>query len=56
MRKENYVDLLSVRKLKLGHKCVFQMDNDPKHISKCVQKTTKARYWSGNHKALTSIL
>jgi hypothetical protein len=31
MRKENYVDILkqhlktSVRKLKLGHKCVFQM-------------------------------
>ena len=37
MRTENYVDILkqdlktSVRKLKLGHKWVFQMDNDPKH-------------------------
>jgi transposase len=30
MRKENYVDI-SVRKLKLGCKWVFQMDNDPKH-------------------------
>jgi uncharacterized FlgJ-related protein len=36
-RKEKYVDILkqhlktSVRKLKLGHKWVFQMDNDPKH-------------------------
>ena len=33
----NYVDILklhlttSVRKLKLGHKWVFQIDNDPKH-------------------------
>ena len=38
--KENYVDILkqhlktSVRKLKLGRKWVFQMDNDPKHTSK----------------------
>uniref|UniRef100_A0A8C7JP68 Phospholipid-transporting ATPase n=1 Tax=Oncorhynchus kisutch TaxID=8019 RepID=A0A8C7JP68_ONCKI len=36
MRKENYVDILkqhlktSVKKLKLGRKWVFQMDNDPK--------------------------
>jgi hypothetical protein len=35
MREENYVDILkqhlktSVRKLKPGHKWVFQMDNDP---------------------------
>ena len=28
----------SVRKLKLGHKWVFQMDNDPKHTSKVVAK------------------
>ena len=40
MRKEKYVDILklhlktSVRKLKLGRKWVFQMDNDPKHTSK----------------------
>jgi hypothetical protein len=60
MRRENYVDILKqhlktpVRKLKLGHKWVFQMDNDPKHTSKVVVKwTTKARYWSGPDKALT---
>jgi hypothetical protein len=37
----------SVRKLKLGRKLVFQMDNDPKHSSKVVAKwlrTTKSRY------------
>ena len=65
MRRENYVDILkqhlktSVRKLKLGRKWVFQIDNDPKHTSKVVAKslrTTKSRYWSGHHKALTSIL
>ena len=44
MRKEHYVDILkqhlktSVRKLKLGHKWVFQIDNDPKHTSKVVAK------------------
>ena len=44
IRKENYVDILkqhlktSVRKLKLGVKWAFQMDNDPKHISKVVTK------------------
>jgi hypothetical protein len=44
MRQENYVDILkqhlktSVRKLKLGCKWVFQMDNDPKHTSKVVAK------------------
>jgi hypothetical protein len=44
LRKENYVDILkqhlktSVRKLKLGRKWVFQMDNDPKHTSKVVAK------------------
>ena len=47
MRTENYVDILkqhlktSVRKLKLGRKCVFQMDNDPKHTSKFVAKWLK---------------
>ena len=47
MRKENYVDILkqhlktSVRKLKLGRKWVFQMDNDPKHTSKVVAKWLK---------------
>ena len=46
-RKENYVDILkqhlktSVRKLKLGRKWVFQMDNDPKHTSKVVSKWLK---------------
>ena len=44
MRKENYVDALkqhlktAVKKLKLGRKWVFQMDNDPKHTSKVVEK------------------
>ena len=47
MRKENYVDILkqhlktSVRKLKLGCKWVFQMDNDPKHNSKVVANWLK---------------
>ena len=42
MTKGNYVDILkqhlktSVRKLKLGRKWVFQLDNDPKHTSKVV--------------------
>ena len=51
---------ISVRKLKLGNKWVFQMNKDPKHTSKVVAKwlkrTTKSRYWSGHHQALTSIL
>ena len=61
MRKENEVHILtqhlktSIRKLKLGRKCVFQMDNDPKHTFN-VAWTTRSRYWSGHHKALTSIL
>uniref|UniRef100_A0AAZ3Q250 Tc1-like transposase DDE domain-containing protein n=1 Tax=Oncorhynchus tshawytscha TaxID=74940 RepID=A0AAZ3Q250_ONCTS len=47
MREENYVDILkqhlktSVRKLKLGRKWVFQIDNDPKHASKVVAKWLK---------------
>ena len=47
MRKENSVDILkqhlktSVKKLKLGRKWVFQMDNDPKHTSKVVAKWVK---------------
>jgi hypothetical protein len=42
-----YVDILkqhlktSVRKLKLGRKWVFQMDNDLKHTSKVVGKWLK---------------
>ena len=45
MRKKNYVNILkqhlktSVRKLKLGHKWVFQMVND--HTSKVVAKWLK---------------
>ncbi|CDQ85236.1 unnamed protein product [Oncorhynchus mykiss] len=31
----------SFRKLKLGHKWVFQMDNDPKHTSKVVANWLK---------------
>ena len=30
-----------IRKLKLGRKWVFQMDNDPKHTSKVVKKRIK---------------
>ena len=65
MRMDNCENILkqhlktSVRKLKLGRKWVFQMDNGPKHTSKLWQnslRTTKSRYWSGHHKALTSIL
>ena len=47
MREENDVDTLkqhlktSVRKLKLGCKWVFQMDNYPKHTSKVVAKWLK---------------
>ena len=47
MRAENYVDTLkqhlktSVRKLNLGRKWVFQMDNDPKHTSKVLAKWLK---------------
>lgn len=47
MRKENYMDILkqplktSARKLNLGHKWVFQMDNDNKHNSKVVAKWLK---------------
>ena len=46
-RQENYLDILkqnlktSVRNLNLGHKWVFQMDNDPKHTSKDVAKWLK---------------
>ena len=44
---ESYVEILkehfktSVRKLKLGRKWVFQMDNDPKQTSKVVAKWLK---------------
>ena len=47
MRSENDVYILkqhlktSVRKLKLGRKWVFQVDNDPKHTSKGVAKCLK---------------
>jgi hypothetical protein len=43
VRGENYVDILkqnlktSVRKLKLGRKWVFQMDNDPSILPKLWQ-------------------
>jgi hypothetical protein len=44
MREGNDVDILkqhlktSVKRLKLGRKWVFQMDNDTKHTSKVVEK------------------
>ena len=47
MRTDNYVAILkqhfrtSVKKLKLGRKCVFQMDIDRKHTSKVVAKWLK---------------
>ena len=47
IRQENVVDIMkqylkaSVRKLKLGCKWVFQIDNDPKHTSKVVAKWLK---------------
>jgi tRNA A37 threonylcarbamoyladenosine biosynthesis protein TsaE len=47
MGKENCVDILkqhlkaSVRKSKLGHQWVYQMDNDPKHTSKVVENGFK---------------
>jgi hypothetical protein len=47
MRKENYVDILkqhlktSVRKLKLGRKWIFQMDNDHNLASEVVVKWLK---------------
>jgi hypothetical protein len=47
MRQGNDVDILkqhlktSVRKLKVGCKWVFQVDNDPKHTSKVVAKWLK---------------
>jgi hypothetical protein len=61
MRKENDVDILkqqlktSVKKLKLGRKWDFQMDND-QSCGKMAKRTTTSRYWSGHHKALTSSL
>ena len=47
MWMENDMDILKqhlktlVRKLKLGRKWVFQMDNGPKHTSKVVEKWQK---------------
>jgi hypothetical protein len=47
MRQEDDVDILkqhlkiSFRKLKLGRKWVFQMDNDPKHTCEVVTKWLK---------------
>jgi hypothetical protein len=61
MRQGNDVDILkqllktSVRKLKLGRK----LTRTPSMLPKSWQngsRTTKSRYWSGHHKALTSIL
>ena len=59
MMNENDVDILkqhlktSVRKLKLGHKWVFQMDNDPKHTSKVVAKWLKDNKVKGFGVAIT---
>ena len=50
----------SVRKLKLGRKWVFQMDNDPNHTSKVVAKwlkdnKVKVLEWSSHSPDLNSI-
>ena len=66
MRMENDVDMLkqhlktSVRKSKLGHKWVFQMDNDLKHTSKVVAKwlkdnKVKVLEWSSQSSDLNPI-
>jgi hypothetical protein len=67
MGEENYADILkqhlktSIRKLKLGCKWVFQMDNDPKHTSKVVAKwlkdnKVKVLEWPSQNPDLNSIL
>ena len=62
MREDNYVDILkqrlktSVRKLKLGSS---KWTMTPSILPKLWQnglRTTKSRFWSGHHKALTSNL
>ena len=64
MRREHFVDILkqhlntSVRKLKLGRQWVFPFAMAPSILRKLWQnglRTTKSRYWSGHHKALTSM-
>jgi transposase len=67
MREENYVDILkqhlktSVRRLKLGRKWVFQMDNDTKPTSKVVAKwlikdnKVKVFEWPSQSPALNPI-
>ena len=66
MKLEDYVDILkqhlktSVRKLKLGRKGAFQMDNDPKHTSKVVAKwlkdnTVKVLEWPSQSPDLNPI-
>lgn len=41
------------QELKLEHKWVLQMDNDPKHTTKLVSKWLKNNNkWSGRHKVL----
>jgi hypothetical protein len=42
-----YIEATSVTKLKLGHKWVFQMNNDPKHTCKVVAK------WLKDNKVIT---
>uniref|UniRef100_A0AAZ3QDJ1 Transposase Tc1-like domain-containing protein n=1 Tax=Oncorhynchus tshawytscha TaxID=74940 RepID=A0AAZ3QDJ1_ONCTS len=65
MREENCVDILkqhlkiSVRKLNLVANGPSKWTMTPSILPKLWQnglRTTKSRYWSGHHKALTSIL
>ena len=50
----------SIRKLKLSHKWVFQMDNDPKHTSEVLVKwlkdnKVKVMEWTSQRPDLNSI-
>ena len=61
MRQEKYVDTLKQHQdiSQEGQSWVFQMGQCPQVYFQMWQnglRTTKSRYWSGHHKALTSII